>query len=148
MAFNPNAFPEKTKATGGGGSRMIAPGKHRVSIENVEWDGPRDQLVVTFSNGDATIRGWYPVEGTRGFVTANLLRAVGWNAEFEPSDSNSRNHVLLGQELQIVVETSEYAGKVRTQVRWTNRLPGLADRSVADQPAPAPALFEDDELPF
>ena len=148
MAFNPNAFPEKSKPSGGGGSRMIADGKHRVTIEDVQWDGGRDQLVVTFSNGGGTIRGWYPVEGTRAFVTANLLRAVGWNAEFEPSDSNSRNHVLLGQELQIVVETSEYAGKNRTQVRWTNRLPGLADRSASDQPAPAPALFEDDDLPF
>jgi hypothetical protein len=88
------------------------------------------------------------VEGTRGFVTANLLRAVGWNAPFEPNDATSRHHVLLGQELQIVVETSEYAGKNRTQVRWTNRLPGLVDRSASDQSAPAAALSEDDDLPF
>jgi len=130
MAFDPSAYPDKPRTSGT--RQVVQPGKHRATIQNVEWDSMKATLAVTFSAGDATIRGWYPAEGPRAWLLAGLLRAVGWPHLIEPQSSRSTDRALLGQELEIVVVKDEWNGKERVQVRYTNRLPGTVDR-----PAPA-----------
>jgi hypothetical protein len=140
MPFDPNAFDNKPRS---GGRQTVPPGKHRVTVQSVTWDDIKAQLEVTFSVGDATIRGWYPVEGPRAWLLAGLLKAVGWPHVIEPKSSRSVDQALLGQELEIVVVENEWQGKVRTQVKYTNRLPGTSDRPAPDA---VPAVDNDDEL--
>ncbi len=145
MAFDPNAYPDKPRQ--GGTRQVIQPGKHRATIQNVEWDSMKATLAVTFAAGDATIRGWYPAEGPRAWLLAGLLRAVGWPHTIEPQSSRSTDRALLGQELEIVVVKDEWNGKERMQVRYTNRLPGTVDRP-APTDAPDDDAQPDDDIPF
>ena len=145
MAFDPSAYPDKPRT--GGGRQVIQPGKHRATIQNVEWDSMKATLAVTFAAGAATIRGWYPAEGPRAWLLAGLLRAVGWPHLIEPQSSRSTDRALLGQELEIVVTEDEWQGKRRVQVRYTNRLPGTVDRP-APTDAPDDDAQPDDDIPF
>jgi len=143
MAFDPSAYPDKPRQ--GGGRQVIQPGKHRVTIQAVEWDSMKATLAVTFAAGDATIRGWYPAEGPRAWLLAGLLRAVGWPHTIEPKSSRSTDRALLGQELEIVVAVETWQGKERSKVKYTNRLPTTVNRSASDQPAPDD---DGDDIPF
>jgi hypothetical protein len=145
MAFDPNAYPDKPRTSGG--RQVIQPGKHRVTVQAVEWDSMKATLEVTFSAGDAAIRGWYPSEGPRAWLLAGLLRAVGWPHTIEPQSSRSTDRALLGQELEIVVTEDEWQGKRRVQVKYTNRLPGTSDRP-APTDAPDDDAQPDDDIPF
>ena len=145
MAFNPADYERDSKPE----RRVVAPGKHRVTIQMVDYDAGKETLVVTYETADrATIRGWYPVSGTRAWITASLLKAVGWRHAIEESSQVSRDEALLGQELEIVVAVETWQGKERSKVKYTNRLPGKIDRSASDQPAPAAADDDGDDIPF
>jgi hypothetical protein len=145
MAFNPKDYERDSKPE----RRVVAPGKHRVTIQMVGYDQSKGTIEVTYETADrASIRGWYPVEGPRGFITANLLKAVGWPHAIEESSQVSRDEALLGQELEIVVAVETWQGKERSKVKYTNRLPGTSDRSASDQPAPAQADDDGDDIPF
>ena len=112
----------------------------------VGYDQSKGTIEVTYETADrASIRGWYPVEGPRGFITANLLKAVGWPHAIEESSQVSRDEALLGQELEIVVAVETWQGKERSKVKYTNRLPGTSDRSASDQSAPDD---DGDDIPF
>lgn len=146
--FDPNAFPEKKG--NGSGRAVLAPGKHRVQIVFVEWDELKATLAVTFaalSVGGASIRAWFPVEGPRAWLLANLLRAVGWPHAIDPRSSRSTGQALDGQELEVVVVENEWQGKTRSQVKYTNRLPGTFDRPAPTTPDDAGAEADDD-IPF
>ena len=93
-------------------------------------------------------RALHPVEGPRGWITAGLLKAVGWPHAIEESSQVSRDEALLGQELEIVVAVETWQGKERSKVKYTNRLPGKIDRSASDQSAPAQADDDGDDIPF
>jgi hypothetical protein len=146
--FDPKAFPEKSAS--GGGSRVLPVGRHRVQIVSVEWDDLKATLAVTFaepSGAGRSIRAWYPVEGPRAWLLATLLRAVGWPHAIDPRSSRSTGQALDGQELEVVVVENEWQGKVRTQVRYTNRLPTTSDRpEMTESPDDAPDA--DDDIPF
>lgn len=142
MAFNPADYEQTSKPE----RRVMPPGKHRVTIQTVDYDASKATLAVTFEASDrATIRGWYPVEGPRGWITAGLLKAVGWFHAIEESSQRSRDEALLGQELEIVVVVEEWQGKQRSKVKYTNRLPGTVNRSASDQPA---SDDDGDDIPF
>lgn len=144
--FDPNAFPEKKG--NGPGRAVLAPGKHRVQIVSVEWDEMKASLAVTFASlsvGGASIRAWFPAEGPRAWLLANLLRAVGWPHPIDPRSSRSTRQALDEQELEVVVVQDEWQGKQRSKVKYTNRLPGTVDRSASDQPAPDD---DGDDIPF
>jgi len=142
MAFNPADYERDSKPE----RRVVPPGKHRATIQMVDYDASKETLVVTYETSDrATIRGWYPVSGTRAWITASLLKAVGWRHAIEESSQVSRDEALLGQELEIVVAVETWQGKERSKVKYTNRLPGLSDRSASDQPAPDD---DGDDIPF
>ena len=144
MAFNPADYEQNSKPE----RRVVAPGKHKVTIQSVAYDASKGTIEVTYETSDrATIRGWYPVEGPRGWITAGLLKAVGWPHAIEESSQRSRDEALLGQELEIVVAVETWQGKERSKVKYTNRLPGKIDRSASDQPAPA-ADDDGDDIPF
>ena len=145
MAFNPADYERDSKPE----RRVVPPGKHRVTIQMVDYDASKETLAVTFESADrATIRGWYPVSGTRAWITASLLKAVGWRHAIEESSQVSRDEALLGQELEIVVAVETWQGKERSKVKYTNRLPGKIDRSASDQPAPVAADDDGDDIPF
>ena len=142
MAFNPADYERDSKPE----RRVVPPGKHRATIQMVDYDASKETLVVTYETSDrATIRGWYPVSGTRAWITASLLKAVGWRHAIEESSQVSRDEALLGQELEIVVAVETWQGKERSKVKYTNRLPTTVNRSASDQPAPDD---EGDDLPF
>ena len=144
MAFNPKDYERDSKPE----RRVVAPGKHRVTIQMVSYDQSKGTIEVTFETADrASIRGWYPVEGPRGWITAGLLKAVGWPHAIEESSQVSRDEALLGQELEIVVAVETWQGKERSKVKYTNRLPGTSDRSASDQSTPAQA-DDGDDIPF
>lgn len=142
MAFNPKDYEQDSKPE----RRVVAPGKHRVTIQMVSYDQSKGTIEVTYETADrANIRGWYPVEGPRGWITAGLLKAVGWPHAIEESSQVSRDNALLGQKLEIVVAVETWQGKERSKVKYTNRLPGTVDRSASDQPAQAD---DGDDIPF
>jgi len=142
MAFNPADYERDSKPE----RRVVPPGKHRVTIQTVDYDASKETLVVTYETPDrATIRGWYPVSGTRAWITASLLKAVGWRHAIEESSQVSRDEALLGQELEIVVAVETWQGKERSKVKYTNRLPTTVNRSASDQPAPDD---DGDDIPF
>jgi hypothetical protein len=144
MAFNPKDYERDSKPE----RRVVAPGKHCVTIQMVSYDHSKGTIEVTYKTTDrVSIRGWYPVEGPRGWITAGLLKAVGWPNAIEESSQVSLDEALLGQELEIVVAVETWQGKERSKVKYTNRLPGKIDRSASDQPAPAQA-DDGDDLPF
>jgi hypothetical protein len=144
MAFNPKDYERDSKPE----RRVVALGKHKVTIQTVSYDASKGTIEVTYETADrATIRGWYPVEGPRGWITAGLLKAVGWPHAIEESSQVSRDEALLGQELEIVVVVEEWQGKQRRKVKYTNRLPGKIDRSASDQPAHV-ADDDGDDIPF
>jgi len=142
MAFNPADYERDSKPE----RRVVPPGKHRVTIQSVNYDASKGTIEVTYETADrATIRGWYPISGTRAWITASLLKAVGWRHAIEESSQVSRDEALLGQELEIVVAVETWQGKERSKVKYTNRLPGVSDRSASDQPAPDD---DGDDIPF
>lgn len=142
MAFDPSAYEKSDRPD----RRVVPPGKHRVTIQSVDWDSMKATLAVTFESADkTTIRGWYPTEGARGWITANLLKAVGWPHAIEEASAQSRNQALLGQELEIVVVEEEWQGKARMKVKYTNKLPNTPIRSAPDQIAQAD---DGDDIPF
>lgn len=146
MAFNPSDYPEHS-LSGPTPRARIQPGKHHVKITGVDFDASKLTLAVTFQSLDngATIRGWYPTEGKRGWITRDLCKAVRWPHIFEETSVASREHVLLNQELQIVVAEEEWEGKTRLKVKYTNRLAGFVEnRSAPDQSE----TLEDTEIPF
>ena len=60
MAFNPADYERDNKPE----RRVVAPGKHKVTIQSVSYDASKATIEVTYETADrATIRGWYPVEG-------------------------------------------------------------------------------------
>lgn len=145
MAFNPKNYDRDSKPE----RRVVAPGKHRVTIQTVSYDASKGNIEVTFELAyGASIRGWYPVEGPRGWITAGLLKAVGWPHVIEESSQVSLDEALLGQKLDIVVAVEEWQGKQRSKVKYTNRLLGTSDRSAPDQSAPAQADDNGDDIPF
>lgn len=145
MAFDPKDYDRDSKPE----RRVVAPGKHRVTIQMVSYDASKGNIEVTYEAANkASIRGWYPVEGPRGWITAGLLKAVGWPHAIEESSQASRDKALLGQELEIVVAIEEWQGKQRSKVKYTNRLPGTSDRSASDQSAPAQVDNDGDDIPF
>lgn len=146
MAFNPADYPERSPS-GSTPTARIQPGKHHVKITGVDFDSSKSTLAVTFQSLDngGTIRGWYPTEGARGWITRDLCKAVRWPHTFEETSPASREHVLLNQELQIVVVEEEWEGKSRLKVKYTNRLVGFVEnRSAPDQSE----TLEDTEIPF
>ena len=146
MAFNPADYPERS-LSGPTPTARIQPGKHHVKIISVDFDSSKQTLAVTFSALDngATIRGWYPTSGARGWITRDLCKAVRWPHTFEETSPASRDHVLLNQELQIVVVEEDWEGKTRLKVKYTNRLAGFVEnRSAPDQTE----TEEDLEVPF
>jgi len=146
MAFNPADYPERS-LSGPTPTARVQPGKHHVKIIGVDFDSSKQTLAVTFQALDngATIRGWYPTSGARGWITRDLCKAVRWPHTFEETSPASREHVLLNQELQIVVAEEEYEGKTRLKVKYTNRLAGsFENRSAPDQTE----TEEDLEVPF
>lgn len=146
MAFNPADYPEGSLSRSTPTAR-IQPGKHHVKIASVDFDSSKLTLAVTFESLDngATIRGWYPTEGARGWITRDLCKAVRWPHTFEQTSPASREHVFLNQELQIVVAEEEWEGKSRLKVKYTNRLSGFVEnRSAPDQSE----TLEDTEIPF
>lgn len=149
MSFNPADYPDKSP--GMSETRpSVKPGKHLVKIQSVAYDPSKQTLAVTFedANDGATIRGWYPTEkgNPRGWITRDLCKAVRWPHTFEQSSQKSRDHVFVGQQLEIVVIEDEWQGKIRLKVKYTNRLPGVVElRPVPDQNEPED---EDDGFPF
>jgi len=148
MAFNPADYPDKSP--GGSETRLsVRPGKHHVQIKETSYDSAKQTMAITFesTNDGATIRGWYPVGhgDPRGWLTRDLCKAVRWPHAFEEASAKSRDHVFVGQQLEIVVTEEEWAGKTRLKVKYTNRLPGIVQlRPPPDQNEPE----EDDSIPF
>lgn len=143
MPFNPNDYPERPN-TGGGTSRFLPPGRHRVTVTQIE---PGNPVVVTFSRADGVSRkAWLPTSGGAAFKFANLLRAVGWPHAVDEESAEDLSRVLCGIALEIVVADETYNGKTEAKVKFTNRLPGTTDRAPGGTPPPAP--YDENDPPF
>ena len=126
VVYNPNQYTraedDKPRV------EFLGAGKHRVTVKDHELgetSGGHGQLVVTFQDASgAQIRGYPIYEGPAGFQLAALLTAVGWSEPINLDKPAEVRKAIYGKWLQVVAVDEKYQGKVRTKIKYYNKIAG------------------------
>jgi hypothetical protein len=126
--YNPNQYAREDEDRPR--VEFLGAGKHRVTVRDHELSqssGGLGQLIVTFADAHgAQIRGYLIYEGKAGFQLAALLTAVGWSDPIDLDRPAEVRKAIYGKWLQVVAVDEEYQGKVKTKIKYYNKIAGNA----------------------
>lgn len=114
---------------------MISPGRYIARASDWRFtvsSTGSEQLAVSFQleAGD-TLTWWGSFSDKALPHTMKALRAMGWRGT-DLAELDNHGGGLDGQQVELVVEESEYQGRVSPKVRWVNSLGGISTAKGVD----------------